>query len=89
MVGHGEVEAYRILLLIVHHLADNPGEVRIEIIRGPRSTTLRIRADRRDTSFLVGRDGRTADSIRVVLAGIGRKAHWPYYLQIEGDPKIL
>jgi predicted RNA-binding protein YlqC (UPF0109 family) len=89
MAGHGEAEAYRILLLIVHHLADNPGEVRIEIVRGPHSTTLRINADQRDTSFLLGRDGRTADSIRVVLAGIGRKAHWPYHLEIEGDARIL
>jgi predicted RNA-binding protein YlqC (UPF0109 family) len=89
MAGHGEAEAYRILLLIVHYLADNPGDVRIEIIRGPRSTTLCIRADRRDTSFLVGRDGRTADSIRVILAGIGRKAHWPYHLEIEGRERTL
>jgi predicted RNA-binding protein YlqC (UPF0109 family) len=89
MAGRGEVEAYRILLLIVHHLADNPDEVKIEIVRGLCNTTLCIKADQRDTSFLIGRDGRTADSIRVILAGIGRKAHWPYHLEIEGRSRIL
>jgi predicted RNA-binding protein YlqC (UPF0109 family) len=89
MACRGEAEAYRILLLIVRHLADNPDEVKIEIVRGLCSTTLCIRADQRDTSFLIGRDGRTADSIRVILAGIGRKAHWPYHLEIECDAKIL
>jgi predicted RNA-binding protein YlqC (UPF0109 family) len=86
VADHGEVEAYRILLLIVQHLVDDPSSVEIEIVIGVDGTTFHVRADRRNTSLLMGRAGRTAHSIRTLMVGMGMKRNWHDYLEIEGDP---
>ena len=86
MVGHGEVEAYRILLLIVRSLVDDPDAVRIEIALDSQSTIFHVSADERNTALLLGRQGRTVQSIRTILAGIGMKARWRYQLEIEDNP---
>jgi predicted RNA-binding protein YlqC (UPF0109 family) len=85
MAGHGEVEAYRILLLIVSHLVDDPDTVEIEIILGEHGTMFHVRADQRNTAFLLGKQGRTARSIRTIMGAIGRKACWNYYIEFEGN----
>ena len=85
MADHREVEAYRILLLIVRHLVHDPDAVEIEIRLGELGTTFHIRADRRSTAFLLGKQGRTARSIRTILGAMGIKSRRKYYLEIEGD----
>jgi uncharacterized protein len=86
MAGHGEVEAYRILLLIVRSLVDDPDAVRIEIALDPQSTIFHISADQRNTALLLGRQGRTMQSIRTILTGMGTKARWRYHIEIEDNP---
>jgi predicted RNA-binding protein YlqC (UPF0109 family) len=83
MADHGEAKAYRILLLIVQHLVDNPGAVDTEILLGEVATKFRVRACSRDASLLIGRGGRTARSIRAIVAAMGRQARWQYCFEIE------
>ena len=85
MADHRELEAYRILLLIVHSLVDDSDAVEIGITLGVESTTFRVKADERTTALLLGRGGRMARSIRIVMTAIGNKHKWHYYFLIEGE----
>jgi predicted RNA-binding protein YlqC (UPF0109 family) len=80
-----ELEAYRILLLIVHSLVDDPDAVEIGITLTDTSTTFRVKADGRNLALLLGRAGRTARSIRTVMAAVGHTHKWNYHFVIEGE----
>jgi hypothetical protein len=85
MADHGEIEAYKVLLLIVGSLVDDPDAVKVEIAIGIHGTLFHISADQRNTALLLGRQGRTARSIRTILTGMGKKERWRYDVEIVGD----
>lgn len=85
MAGHRELEAYRVLLLIIGALIDDPEAVVVELRPGEDATTFHITADPRGASLLIGNRGRMARSIRTVMVGLGMQARWRYHLEVEGD----
>lgn len=64
---------------IATDLVDNPGDVVVNEVVADNSTVIELRVARSDIGKVIGKEGRTAQSIRTVLtaaaAKLGRRAH--------------
>ena len=64
---------------IAMELVDHPNQVAVEEIESPHQTVIELRVAKDDIGKVIGRDGKTAQSIRTLLsaasAKIGKKAH--------------
>ena len=72
--------------VIAKALVDRPDEVRVDTRGGSSPVTvieLRVHSD--DLGKIIGRQGRTAKSIRTVLAAAGGKHHKRFTLEIVED----
>lgn len=58
---------------IIKHLVDNPNEVRINEIDGDQTIILELHVGDGDIGKVIGRGGKTAQSIRTLLAAISAK----------------
>lgn len=56
---------------IAKALVDNPDEVRVNEIEGEQSTIIELRVGTSDIGKVNGRQGRTANAIRVILGAAG------------------
>jgi predicted RNA-binding protein YlqC (UPF0109 family) len=61
------------LLLIAHALVDNPGQLAIEANQEGVFVTLRLHCSNADIGKIIGKQGRTARSIRTVISGAAIK----------------
>jgi uncharacterized protein len=78
-----ETEEMRALVLqIAKALVDIPGEVNLEIAEKDSGSVLRLRVAPEDTGKVIGKQGRTARSIRTILAACSMKYHHHYSLEI-------
>lgn len=59
---------------IAKALVDEPNEVEVSEIDEGNSTTLELRVAKADIGKVIGKDGRTAQSIRAVVAAAAQKA---------------
>ena len=57
-----------LLELIAKSLVDQPEEVEVTEIEGEQTTVLELRVSREDLGKVIGKQGRTARSIRTILA---------------------
>jgi predicted RNA-binding protein YlqC (UPF0109 family) len=62
-----------LLELIARSLVDSPDEVAVEEIDGDQTTVLELKVAREDLGKVIGKQGRTARSIRTILASAGVK----------------
>ena len=62
-----------LLELIARSLVDHPDEVDIKEIDGEQTTVLELKVAREDLGKVIGKQGRTARSIRTILATAGMK----------------
>jgi predicted RNA-binding protein YlqC (UPF0109 family) len=62
-----------LLELIAKSLVDHPEEVEVKEIEGEQTTVLELRVARDDLGKVIGKQGRTARSIRSILAAAGMK----------------
>jgi predicted RNA-binding protein YlqC (UPF0109 family) len=62
-----------LLELIARSLVDHPDDVEIEEIDGDQATVLELKVAREDLGKVIGKQGRTARSIRTILASAGVK----------------
>jgi predicted RNA-binding protein YlqC (UPF0109 family) len=62
-----------LLELIARSLVDRPEEVVVTEIEGEQTTVLELRVAREDLGKVIGKQGRTARSIRTILASAGMK----------------
>jgi predicted RNA-binding protein YlqC (UPF0109 family) len=62
-----------LLELIARSLVDHPDEVDIKEIDKGQSTVLELKVAREDLGKVIGKQGRTARSIRTILATAGTK----------------
>ncbi len=63
---------------IAKALADNPSDVSVTEMEGEGSTLLELRVAKNDIGKMIGRDGKTAQSIRTIIAAAakqGQRAH--------------
>ena len=62
-----------LLELIAKSLVDQPDEVEVREVEGEQTTVLELRVAREDLGKVIGKQGRTARSIRTILASAGMK----------------
>ena len=67
---------------IAKALVDNPGEVAVSEIDGDGATVVELRVASQDLGKVIGKQGRTARSIRTLLAAAGRKSRKRLVLDI-------
>jgi predicted RNA-binding protein YlqC (UPF0109 family) len=58
---------------IAKALVDNPEEVQVRAVEGEQVTVLELRVHPTDLGKVIGRQGRTAKSIRTILGAAGMK----------------
>lgn len=71
---------------LVEHIAkalvDKPEEVSVNVIEGEQSVVLELRVAPSDLGKVIGRQGRTARSLRTILNAAGMKLHKRFSLEI-------
>ena len=72
----------QLVLDIARSLCDRPDGVSVETLPDGDSTLLRLRVAPEDIGKVIGRQGRTARSLRTILSGAGMKLRQRYTLDI-------
>lgn len=67
---------------IAEALVDHPERVSVEAIAEPTATILRLRVDPSDVGKIIGKQGRTARSMRILLGAASMKVHHRFSLDI-------
>ncbi|OFW16566.1 MAG: RNA-binding protein [Acidobacteria bacterium RIFCSPLOWO2_02_FULL_59_13] len=68
--------------MIAKALVDNPEQVAVRSIDGEQSTVLELKVAPTDLGKVIGKQGRTARSIRTILGAAGMKLKRRYTLEI-------
>ena len=67
---------------IAHALVDAPGEVKVTAVEDGDATVLELRVAATDLGKVIGKQGRTAKSIRTILGAASMKLRKRYTLEI-------
>jgi len=67
---------------IAKALVDNPDQVIVRAIEGEQTTVLELRVAQTDLGKVIGKQGRTARSIRTILSASGMKLKKRFTLEI-------
>ncbi|HUZ46100.1 MAG TPA: KH domain-containing protein [Terriglobia bacterium] len=67
---------------IAKALVDNPDQVVVRPVEGEQITVLELRVDPSDLGKVIGKQGRTARSIRTILGASGMKLKKRFTLEI-------
>ncbi len=68
--------------LIAKALVDEPDQVSVEPVDEDQTTVLELRVAPGDLGKVIGKQGRTARSIRTILGAAGMKLHKRFTLEI-------
>ncbi len=71
-----------LLELIAKSLVDNPSAVSVTEVEGEQTTVLELRVSPEDLGKVIGKQGRTARSIRTILGAAGMKLKKRFVLEI-------
>ena len=67
---------------IAEALVDQPEAVSVEMIEDRESTVIRLRVAHQDLGKVIGKQGRTARSLRTILGAASMKLHHRFSLDI-------
>ncbi len=67
---------------IAKALVDEPDQVSVQSVDGEQAVVLELRVSPADLGKVIGKQGRTARSIRTILGAAGMKLHKHYTLEI-------
>jgi len=67
---------------IAKALVDDPTAINVEAVERDESTVLRLRVAPGDVGKVIGKQGRTARSMRTILGAVSMKHHHRYTLDI-------
>ena len=67
---------------IAKALVDEPAQVQVSALEGEQSTVLELRVAANDLGKVIGKQGRTARSIRTILGAASMKLKKRYTLEI-------
>ena len=67
---------------IAKALVDLPEEVSVRVVEGEQVTVLELKVDQSDLGKVIGKEGRTARSIRTILGAAGMKLNRRFTLEI-------
>jgi predicted RNA-binding protein YlqC (UPF0109 family) len=82
-----ELSAVELTVEIARALVDKPDAVSVEIIAQEGGTALHLRVDPSDVGKIIGKQGRTARSLRTILGAVSVKLHHRYSLEIIEQAK--
>ena len=68
--------------MIAKALVDSPDEVAVRAIEGEQSTVFELKVAQSDLGKVIGKQGRTARSIRTILGAAGMKLKRRFSLEI-------
>jgi predicted RNA-binding protein YlqC (UPF0109 family) len=68
--------------MIAKALVDNPDQVVVTEVEGEQTTVLELRVAQSDLGKVIGKQGRTARSIRTLLGAAGMKLRKRFVLEI-------
>ena len=72
----------QLVLEIAKALVDDPGRVEVEAVAREEDTVLRLRVAPTDVGKVIGKQGRTARSVRTILSAASMKLRHRYTLDI-------
>ncbi len=67
---------------IARALVDHPDDVDVQAVEREESTVLRLHVSDSDIGKVIGKQGRTAHSLRTILSAVSMKYHHRYTLDI-------
>ena len=67
---------------IAKALVDSPDDVSVQAVEGEQTTVLELRVAQSDLGKVIGKQGRTARSIRTILSAAGMKLKKRFTLEI-------
>ena len=84
------LQMIQLVTTLARTLVDEPEEVRVEAVPESNGTMLRLHVAAGDLGKVIGKQGRTARSIRTLLAAASMKAQHRFSLDIQqiGLPSI-
>ena len=74
-----------LMMFLAKALVDEPGEVRVEPDTGDTETVLRLYVAPDDLGKLIGKQGRTARSLRTILSAAGSKLQHRFSLDVQAS----
>jgi predicted RNA-binding protein YlqC (UPF0109 family) len=74
-----------VIEFIARNLVDHPDEVSLEEVDKENSIMIRLRVNPEDIGKVVGRNGRTAQSMRTLLSAMGARTGKRAMLEILGS----
>jgi len=69
--------------LLAQQLVNNPDAVEVMETRGDSTTLLELRVAKEDLGRVIGKQGRTAKSIRTILNAVAARNSWRVNLEIK------
>jgi predicted RNA-binding protein YlqC (UPF0109 family) len=75
----------QLILEIVQALVDQPDDVSVEMLEDQDATVIRLRVAHEDIGKVIGKQGRTARSLRTILGAASMKLHHRFALDILED----
>ena len=75
-------EVEELVLEMARALVDAPDAVELQCVNGEDSTVVRLRVAPTDVGKVIGKQGRTARSIRTLLSAAGMKLNRRFTLEI-------
>jgi len=90
-VNHNDMQ--QLVTEIAKALVDDPQAVEVQAVARDENTVLRLRVASADVGKVIGKQGRTARSMRTILSAVSMKLHHRYTLDIleedeAGKPRI-
>ena len=67
---------------IAKALVDNPDQVQVRAVEGEMVTVFELRVHASDLGKVIGKQGRTAQAIRMILSAVGVKLRKRFTLEI-------
>jgi hypothetical protein len=68
--------------LIAKSLVDNPDQVRVSQLDGEQSSVIELKVAQEDMGKIIGKQGRNAQAIRIILGAAGMKLKRRFSLEL-------
>jgi uncharacterized protein len=81
----GQAAVAAVLRKMIYALVDQPEAVSIELVQHDTGVIFRVKAAPADRGKIIGKQGRTARSLRTLLSAMGMKCATPMGLNILED----
>jgi len=80
--GEHENSLVSLIEFVVKALVDKPENVRVMAVRGEQTTVIELHVDKEDLGKVIGKQGRTAQSLRTILNAASTKLRLRSVLEI-------